>query len=321
VARIEGLDPEKVSIRSRPYDFEEDRMLGSQLRYIGQLDQIGEPESSLPESPPRSPKVNLDIRDQLYQYHFLRPDRKQIRLLRLGPKDEDSVIHTLELQTFDLSEAPRFYALSYVWGQPDKNMPLPCNGGEIMLTANLFRAIHKTFSRFPDVWLWADGICINQNDLIERGNQVNMMGEIYGRATLVIAHTGHHEYKMVPVDSESVSPLAVETVHTNQTVGIEDLQLSDTPPIDSSDNEESTIDSGAHHSEEDTNLLDTSQPAISLMNYLTRIWTSDGDYSLMEDKDVWIIGSLNSHLPRSIILLSCNLFTPDISLHGSSYSV
>ena len=111
---MEGLDPDQVSIQSRPYDFEKDRMPGSKIRFIGELDQIGEPKSGPPESQRRPPTVLLDYPRELYEYHTLRPNLSQIRLLRLGPEDEVGVIHTLELQVFDLSKVPRFYALSYV---------------------------------------------------------------------------------------------------------------------------------------------------------------------------------------------------------------
>jgi hypothetical protein len=112
------------------------------------------------------------------------------------------------------------------------------------------------------------------------------MGEIYGRAALVIAHTGHHSYSMGPKDPERVSSPAVEAGETDQRVGIEDLRLSDTLFINSNEDEESLIESSeARVEEENMNLADTSQSAISLMNYLSRIWTSDDDYSLMEDKD------------------------------------
>jgi Heterokaryon incompatibility protein (HET) len=38
--------------------------------------------------------------------------------------------------------------------------------------------------------LWVDAICISQDDLIERNHQVGLMGQIYSKATLVIAWVG-----------------------------------------------------------------------------------------------------------------------------------
>jgi len=38
--------------------------------------------------------------------------------------------------------------------------------------------------------VWADGICINQDDLKERQQQVSMMGDIYRKAARVITYIG-----------------------------------------------------------------------------------------------------------------------------------
>ncbi|KAN0095053.1 hypothetical protein V8E51_015764 [Hyaloscypha variabilis] len=40
------------------------------------------------------------------------------------------------------------------------------------------------------IYLWADGICINQLDVEEKTWQVKLMGEIYRRAEGVVAHLG-----------------------------------------------------------------------------------------------------------------------------------
>jgi hypothetical protein len=40
------------------------------------------------------------------------------------------------------------------------------------------------------VYLWADGICINQLDVEEKTSQVKLMDEIYRRAKGVVAHLG-----------------------------------------------------------------------------------------------------------------------------------
>jgi hypothetical protein len=39
-------------------------------------------------------------------------------------------------------------------------------------------------------FLWADALCINQSDDVEKTNQVQMMGDIYRKATLVISWLG-----------------------------------------------------------------------------------------------------------------------------------
>lgn len=297
-------------------------MPGSTFRFVGEMDQIGAMESGVTLSPPRPPRVHLLIPERLYKYQALQSDLKQIRLLRLGPEDEQGQVHTLELHAFDLSNAPPFNALSYVWGRPEKIMPLPCNGRRVMITQNLRRAVEKSFSLFPDMWLWADGICINQEDLIERGQQVNMMGEIYGRAALVIAHTGHHGYHVghdepgppsnQGDDTVELSPkVTLETLRLNETASsrhdensaVKELQFEPTDTMkpglivgDRGENrpieavfkgtaKQAIMSTEVRPDNDDVSVPDTSQPAISLMNYLSRLWSSDEDYSLKGDTD------------------------------------
>lgn len=46
--------------------------------------------------------------------------------------------------------------------------------------------------------LWADAMCINQNDLNERGQQLEIMGSIYAKATRVVIWLGHDEGHVGP---------------------------------------------------------------------------------------------------------------------------
>jgi len=41
---------------------------------------------------------------------------------------------------------------------------------------------------------WADGICIDQSNLKERGHQVALMGQLYRKATLVCSWMGRDKY-------------------------------------------------------------------------------------------------------------------------------
>jgi len=147
LARIQGLDPQQYSIRSKPFNVAEESRPDSKLSYVGEMDDIGgEVAPALAVSSHKPPSVLLTVPTQMYTYRPLLSDLKQIRLLRCWTGDEQATPDALKLQTFELSSAPRFYALSYVWGQPDKIMPLPCKDGKIMITQNLFRALETSLS-------------------------------------------------------------------------------------------------------------------------------------------------------------------------------
>lgn len=307
ISGIEGPDAAQYSIRTTPFKAEpEDENQRSKLSYISEMDNIGEPDAGVPDAvaEKQMSRVQLDIPDDIYKYAPLDIEKKEIRLLRLGAPDSENSIHTFEMQAFSLNTVPRFYALSYVWGEPEKTMPLPVNEMRVMVTQNLFHAIEVVFSRYADVWLWADGICINQEDLGERGFQVGLMGRIYGEARLVVACTGHHRYgvgggdegsgekgddEVDEVDGENtgddVEELGGKKLVTN--VDISDLDQA-AAQIDKKVFESRVIskDVGKKHLE-DISFLNAgpSQSAISLMNYLSRIWESDEDYTLKGDKE------------------------------------
>ncbi|CZR57859.1 uncharacterized protein PAC_07748 [Phialocephala subalpina] len=81
---------------------------------------------------------------------------------------------------------PIFYALSYVWGQPAKSHEILIDGQPIAITENLYsglRAIQKSSPN--DILVWADALCINQDDFEERSAQILLMREIYHSAYAV----------------------------------------------------------------------------------------------------------------------------------------
>ncbi len=72
-----------------------------------------------------------------------------------------------------------------------------CGGGVIKVTANLSLLLSKFRTPESSQLLWIDAICINQDDIDERSQQVQIMGSIYTNAAEVLlwigddkAHTG-----------------------------------------------------------------------------------------------------------------------------------
>jgi hypothetical protein len=94
------------------------------------------------------------------------------------------------LQITDIEHAPRFEALSYVWGRDRSDIPLICDNATLIITMNLDRALRHL--RWPDRprRLWVDAVCINQESLEERSRQVQYMRLIYKHASTVVAWLG-----------------------------------------------------------------------------------------------------------------------------------
>ncbi|KAF9499677.1 HET-domain-containing protein [Pleurotus eryngii] len=84
-----------------------------------------------------------------------------------------------------------YFALSYVWGDPNvQEHDLICSGRLMKITSNLWIALKAVWSKFPTRRLWVDAICINQDNIPERNQQVAMMGDIYSRAECVAIWVG-----------------------------------------------------------------------------------------------------------------------------------
>ncbi|KAI4658283.1 uncharacterized protein J4E79_007265 [Alternaria viburni] len=128
-----------------------------------------------------------------YQYQPLDHATQQIRLVTLlDPLENDDAIR-LDIKVFEISEAPPYTALSYVWGPPSNNA-IHIAEGRLEIRDNLFKFLtefRKCSDKTPsDQHLWIDQLCIDQSTTSERSHQVQMMSDIYSKATSVIAWLG-----------------------------------------------------------------------------------------------------------------------------------
>jgi Heterokaryon incompatibility protein (HET) len=115
---------------------------------------------------------------------------RRIRLLSLLPgSGSDQLAVSLEEAALDSSDIS-FTALSYVWGPPHDTRMASCNGKAISITLSLYSALWQLREEECRDYIWADAICINQNDMAEKTEQVRMMGGIYKQASLVFIWLG-----------------------------------------------------------------------------------------------------------------------------------
>ncbi|KAJ8112209.1 hypothetical protein OPT61_g5367 [Boeremia exigua] len=133
-----------------------------------------------------------DIRAQIY--HSLDVENLETRVLEICRAEPNEPVEC-KLHTVSLNNDFDFVALSYLWGDPSDTTDILLNGHVFPITRNLESALRHIpkldFGFGPVRWLWADAICINQQDLLERGSQVRfLMSAVYGRATYVIAWLG-----------------------------------------------------------------------------------------------------------------------------------
>lgn len=92
-----------------------------------------------------------------------------------------AIVHT------DLSNAPPFETVSYVWGSPESTHTINLHNGQVLhVTRSVAQALPHLVRACRTGYLWIDQIAINQTDLVERGKQVQIMGQIFGRSVRVL---------------------------------------------------------------------------------------------------------------------------------------
>jgi hypothetical protein len=140
---------------------------------------------TLPDSKPDS-----SIYQPLIKPHI--PSQGLIRLLRILPGRPPEILRC-KLEVNDLSNAPPFEALSYVWGNPEPAKIVICNTHSKKVTPNLGAALDRLRNEDTERLVWIDALCVNQDDLVERSEQVKLMKDIYSQAWRVVVWLGEDD--------------------------------------------------------------------------------------------------------------------------------
>ncbi|KAE9375132.1 HET-domain-containing protein [Stipitochalara longipes BDJ] len=118
-----------------------------------------------------------------YEYLSI-TDSDGIRLIVLQPSPDKavpvhcSIIHTTLCRAQeDIYE--HYTALSYVWGDANDTASISVDGRFLQVTKNLECALRYLRDEKRVLRVWADGVCINQQDNGEKGKQVQQMGQLY----------------------------------------------------------------------------------------------------------------------------------------------
>jgi hypothetical protein len=86
-----------------------------------------------------------------------------------------------------------FEAISYCWESDVRDQEVVVDGIKIAIPTNL-EALLQHLRYLPEarsgIGFWVDGLCINQDQLLEKNHQVRLMKQIYERAVAVIVWLG-----------------------------------------------------------------------------------------------------------------------------------
>ena len=117
-----------------------------------------------------------------------------IRLLNIIPIKVDTAEEPrwrYKLITTNTQDAPAYETLSYVWGTSSRNESLELSNGTLLRTTKtLEQALPNIANQCSTGYLWIDQICINQDDLSERAQQVSIMRDIYSKCQRVLVWLG-----------------------------------------------------------------------------------------------------------------------------------
>lgn len=135
-----------------------------------------------------------DTMDQVagYKYEPIR-EANEIRLLYLHDGKPGDIIRA-ELEVVRIQKSHYYDAISYTWADENGDTTKCCSlkigspGALLPITRScdsVLRRVRKLTS-----WIWIDAVCINQQDVQERGKQVDLMPLIYKGASRTFAYVG-----------------------------------------------------------------------------------------------------------------------------------
>ncbi|RTE83173.1 hypothetical protein BHE90_002234 [Fusarium euwallaceae] len=132
-------------------------------------------------------------------YQPLDSPSSHIRLIEILSQSHEERV-SCKVHTVSLDTKPYYIRLSYVWGDPSVTEEILVDGIPTQVTVNLANALKHAKKHWmgikresgnafnpSDFRIWADAICINQDDLTEKTAQVQLMTTLYSSAGIADA--------------------------------------------------------------------------------------------------------------------------------------
>jgi pyridoxine/pyridoxamine 5'-phosphate oxidase len=92
-----------------------------------------------------------------------------------------------QLVRVDIDKAPPYVAISYTWRNLNDTAQIRIEGEILEIPRNLAEPLAYYRVERPHIYLWADSICINQRDLVERSSQVRADAKLLTNIAVIIA--------------------------------------------------------------------------------------------------------------------------------------
>jgi len=152
------------------------------------------------------------LKQPFFVYDPLDFDTHEIRLLTLSPLSRDESIVSCSISNVSLIDPGNYIALSYCWGDATSTETISLNNKRVLVTINLASALKEVQKLYGShIPIWADALCINQQDNEERSHQVRNMRQIYSRAKEVFCWVSAKSDPTIPPAVEYLLCLATQT--------------------------------------------------------------------------------------------------------------
>ncbi|KAN0080474.1 Heterokaryon incompatibility protein (HET) domain containing protein [Elaphomyces granulatus] len=125
-------------------------------------------------------------------YFPLKEDDFEIRILDVFPAEglDEPITCSFRIASLATNPVPRYTALSYTWGDANFASDIFVNGIKRGVSPNLACALRHLRHQKETISLWADAVCINQTDELEKTAQLFIMDDIYRDAEEVLIWLG-----------------------------------------------------------------------------------------------------------------------------------
>ena len=100
----------------------------------------------------------------------------------------------MAVEAYRIDDAPSYDALSYTWDGQGRDCELHTSTGLLLVTRNCYLALQElrgasgaigrigSSSDADGGLIWIDALCINQDDIAEKDQQLQLMSDIYSHA-------------------------------------------------------------------------------------------------------------------------------------------
>lgn len=255
-----------------------------------------------------------------YKYTDLKSPTS-IRLLNLLPGRYEEELRC-ELWQRELEHAGVFECVSYVWGDvSDRSRITICTKGNgdslqsLLIPKNLDLGLRRFRSEVNSRILWADSICINQENIDERSSQVRIMGQIYMKAETVLIWLGEEsEPGRAEAASRCMKLLSQDWTtkfdYIRQKSWVDDLRKEDEPESLLGEEQNPYVTDNLHQKLEIPLLTSKefqSMRSLICNSWFTRAWTWQESFAAKQRLFHWSSWTFEADVIRGPLLLIYNL--------------